>query len=316
MPGHRDIVVDTSELAHKLNDVSSSVDETTSEVSRTNSSVQRMSAMVCAAEAAAAESVSKNVTSGFRNLIAVQMAQRKIECHSEIQAKCLLLQSFNDMLAQLSKQLQGDYERITKRYSKILQQLADALKTRIYNLDAPAAEVADQGYHEMINRTLSNGAAVVMVDQDVQSLSGMIATARCKEDCRKSMERLKSMVVDIRQLRDDLNKAVRDIPLDNSCRRSLPVIFFEHDDLNVADYRKTEIEVGDRAEQQRISKLVEAEYARQSENFCWRDGGANSAAVSNRILGLASQADLDDRRRGIIRDLVNRSRWQELEATE
>lgn len=316
MPGHRDIVIDTSELAEKLDDVSSSVNETSSEVSRTNSSVKKMAAMVCAAETAAAESVSKNVTSGFRGLIAVQMAQRKIECHSEIQAKCLLLKSFNDMLAQLSKQLQGDYERITKRYSKILTQLGDALKTRIYNLDAPAADVADMGYREMITRTMSNGAAVVMVDQDVQPLSSMIATVRCKDDCRKSMERLKTMVVDIRQLRDDLNKAVRDIPLDSSCRRNLPVIFFEHDDLNVTDYRKTEIELGEREEQKRLAKFVESEYARQSENFSWRDGGADSAAVADRILGLTSQADLDDRRRGIIKDLVKRCRWQELEAIE
>lgn len=316
MPGHRDIIIDTTELADKLDDVCRSVDETSSEVSGTTSSVEKMAAMVCTAEAAAAESVSRNVTSGFRNLIAVQMAQRKIECQAEVQAKCLLLKSFNDMLAQLSKQLQGDYERITKRYAKILQQLGDALKTRIYNLDAPAAEVADQGYNEMINRTLSNGAAAVMVDQDIQPLSSMIATARCKDDCRKSMERLKAMVLDIRHLRDDLDKAVRDIPLESSCRRSLPVIIFEHDDLNVADYHKTEIRIGEREEQKRLSKFVESEYARRSENFSWRDGGADSAAVSDRILGLASQADLDDRRRGIIRDLVQRSRWQELEAIE
>ena len=314
MPGRMDIVVDTRELASSLNDVSSGVQQTTSAVSQTSSSVKAMTAAVCAAEAAAAASVSKNVTSGFRGLIAVQMAQRKIECLAEVQSKCLLLNSFNETLGRLCKQLQGDYERITKRYSKILQQLGDALRSRVYNLDAPAAEIADQGYREMISRTLSNGAASVLFDQDVVPLSSMIAMARCKDDCRKSMEKLKTMVIDIRTLRSDLEKSVRDVSVDSCCRRSIPVIIIEHDDLNVAEYRKTEIRIGDREEQSRLLKFAEAEYARQADNFQWQDRGRDAAAISSRVVGLADAADIDDRLRGIIKDLVGRSRWQELEA--
>ena len=316
MPGHRDIVVDTSDLAERLNDVRDEVRETTHAVEGTNTSVNTMTATVCAAEAAAAESVNRNVTAGFRNLIGMQLAQRRIESFSEVQAKCLLLNSFNDMLAHLNKQLQGDYERITKRYSKILQTLADSLKARIYNLDAPAAQIADLGYQGIINRVLTGAAPVVQLDQDVQPLGNMVVMARCKEDCRKSMEVLKSMVLDIRQLRNDLEQSVRNVPLNSSCRRALPMIVMESEDLNVPDFQKTDIQLGDSEEQKRILKPVKESYERKAKAFQWQNGDKAGKTISSKILEIASRENIDDRTRQVIQNLVDHASWQSLEAIQ
>lgn len=288
------------------------VGATTAAVGATTAAVETMMQKVVKTEKEAAEKVSRHVTSGFISLVRAELAQKKIEVQTHMMSKCQVLGHFNQMLSRRQKQLRDDYERISKRYKRIIEDLNGALKTRIYNLDAPAVEVADLGYGLQNKRMLIAGAALPIVEQDVQPLASHLRIAHCKDDCARAMVEVKEMVVHLQRLRRAMEASVRDVRLSDKRRRTMPVLIIEAEDPDVGGMQKTDLVVGDRCEQQDRANSIRSQFYERRGDFSWQEAGNGRDIVLQKIEERANEAHLDARTRKWVMQMASASTWQEL----
>lgn len=334
MGGRGHITVDTSRMADALDLVRSGVSKTadavgsttravsqtikevggtTNAVGETRSAVNEMMASVVAAEAAAAQRVSKNVTTGFLGLISSQLMQKKIEAQTVMQSKCQVLGHYNRQLGRLKTQLENDFQRITTRYAKIIGQLNENLKSRVYQLDAPAAEVSDDGYLALDKRVLVSAAPVPLFEQDVLALSNQVCVTRCKDSCSKALPEVKSFVIQLRKLKKVMDSSVRPVKLETTERLSMPVIVVEAEDMNVVGTKKIDVVFGDRDEQKAQANRIRASFDEVKDGFGWRTSGSSRDVVVRKIGDLAVKQGVSERMRKVMQGLVDSSFWQEME---
>lgn len=334
MSGRGHITVDTSRMADALDLVRSGVSETatavgsttqavgrtiravggtTNAVGETRSAVNDMMAAVVAAERAAARSVSKNVSTGFLGLISSQLMQKKIEAQTVMQSKCQVLGHYNRQLGRIKAQLDNDYQRITARYSKIIAQLNENLKGRIYQLDAPAAEVSDEGYHTLDKRVLVSAAPIPLFEQDILSLSNQVCVTRCKDSCFKALPEVKNFVIQLKKLKKIMDSSVRPVKRDLTGRISMPIVVMEAEDPNVAGTKKMDIVLGDREEQTSHANRIRANFDEVKSVLKWRTSGSSRDVIVKKINDLADRQGVSDRARKVLQSLVDSSFWQEME---
>ncbi len=334
MGGKGSITVDTSSMANALDAVRngvkettdaveatrrsvnrtvSGVQETTHAVQETRDEVQKMMKVVVAAEAEAAQRVSKNVNTGFLGLISSQLMQKKIEAQTVMQSKCQVLGHYRRQLNRLKGQLENDFNRITARYSKIIKQLNENLKTRIYQLDAPAAEVSDAGYRALDKRVLVSGAPIPLFEQDVLSLSNQVCVTRCKDTCAKALPEVKNFVVQLKKLKQIMESSVRSVHRETTGRLLMPVIVMESVDPNVENTKKLDVVLGEKEEQQAQASRIHARFDAVKDGFKWRTSGSSRDVIAKKIGDLAEKNDLSDRTRSVLQKLVDSSFWQEME---
>lgn len=335
MSGRGHITVDTSRMADALDLVRSGVSKTadavgsttravtqtirevggtTSAVGETRSAVNEMMMSVVAAETAAAQRVSKNVTTGFLGLISSQLMQKKIEAQTVMQSKCQVLGHYNRQLGRLKAQLGNDFQRITARYAKIIGQLNENLKGRIYQLDAPAAEVSDEGYLALDKRVLVSAAPIPLFEQDVLALSNQVCVTRCKDSCSKALPEVKNFVIQLKKLKKVMDSSVRPVRRETTGRLSMPVVVMEAEDPNVVGTKKIDIVFGDRDEQKAQANRIRANFDEVKGTLKWRTSGSSRDVVVKKISDLADKQGVSERARKVIQGLVDSSFWQEMEA--
>lgn len=329
------IRVDTSGMASALDKVRSGVSHTADAVQLTASAVQRtvtevggttnavgetrdavneMMASVVAAETAAAQRVSRNVSTGFLGLISSQLMQKKIEAQTVMQSKCQILGHYNRQLQRLQTQLEGDYQRITKRYAKIMNQLDENLKSRIYQLNAPAAEVSDEGYKSLDKRVLVSGAPIPLFEQDILALSNQVCVMRCKDTCARALPEVKNFVIQLKKLKRTMDASVRDVATTRTRRLSMPVVVIEEEDTNVKGQKRLDVVLGERKEQKAQANRVRANFDEVRNCLFWRTSGSSRDVVVKKIEELASKNGIKERTRTVLMKLAGESFWQEMEA--
>ena len=334
MSGHGHITVDTSQMADALdlvrNGVSRTADavgstaeaanqsvaeigETTKAVGKTNLAVNAMMTSVVAAETEAAQRVSRNVTTGFLGLISSQLMQKKIEAQTVMQSKCQLLIFYNNQLNRLKAQLEGDFQRITARYAKIIKQLNDNLKSRVYKLDAPAAEVSDEGYHTLDKRVLVSAVPMPLIEQDVLSLSTQVCISHCKESCAKVLPEMQNYVLQLRNLQQIMDSSVRSVKCDAVERISMPIIIMEAESPYISGTQKMDIVLGDKEEQKAQTNHIRAVFDEIKGSLKWRSPGSSRDVVIEKVYDLAKNHGVSERMLKIIQQLVEASFWEEME---
>ncbi len=334
MSGHGHITVDTSRMADALDLVRGGVSRTTEAVGsttravrqtidevegtkqavgETQGAVNKMMASVVAAETEAAHRVSKNVSTGFLGLISAQLMQKKIQAQTVMQAKCQVLGHLKYQLGRLKAQLENDFQRITARYAKIIAQLNENLRSRIYQLDAPAAEVSDEGYRALDKRVLVSGAPIPLFEQDVLSLSNQVSVTRCKDSCSKALPEVKNFVVQLKKLKKVMDSSVRPVKRDATGRISMPVVVMESEDPNVLGTKKIDVVFGDRDEQKSQSGRIRASFDESKGSLKWRTSGSSRDVVVKKIGDLAERQGVPERTRKVLQKLVDSSFWQEME---
>jgi len=335
MSGRGHITVDTSRMADALDLVRSGVSKTadavgsttravtqtikevggtTSAVGETRSAVNEMMMSVVAAETAAAQRVSKNVTTGFLGLISSQLMQKKIEAQTVMQSKCQVLGHYNRQLERLKAQLENDFKRISNRYAKIIGQLNENLKSRVYQLDAPAAEVSDEGYLALDKRVLVSAAPIPLFEQDVLALSNQVAVTRCKDSCSRVLPEVKNFVIQLKKLKRIMDSSIRSVKCATTGRLSMPVVIMEAEDLNVVGTKKLEIVFGDRDEQKGQANRIRANFDEVKGALKWRTPGSSRDIIVKKISNLADKQGVSERTHKVLQELVESSFWQEMEA--
>ena len=300
------ITVDTSEMAYTLKNVTGSVDHAIAAVERSGDAL-------CKAERAAAEHVCKTVTTGFFSLIRSQLMQQKVQTQSVAESQMQALRHFALLLQRIKRQMGVDFERITARYSKLFQTLAEALRSRIYALDRPAAEVADLEYGALNRRVLMSGAPAAVVQQDAVSAQAQLEAVRCKRNCTRVIDSVKTLIEHGINLKKAMESIVRNVHQDIERSVAVPVVMMESEDLFLDGNRQVDYKLADVPCLESVMARIREKLYESAGRFTWSEPSAERRdEIRTRVLRRARETG-DKRLAKQIADLFEKSSWKELE---
>ena len=129
--------VDTAPMASEIHNVSKHVDATTA-------AVVAMKTAVIDAEQEAADHVCDNVNRGFFSLMHSQISQKIAQYTSTVEAKLMEMAQYAAALKGIQTRMQGDYNMISGRYTKLFRSINNNLQSRIAELDKPVFQLVDR----------------------------------------------------------------------------------------------------------------------------------------------------------------------------
>lgn len=301
------ITIGTEDLAYSLDNVTSSVSQTTAAVAELGESV-------CAAEREAADEVCRSVNRGFFTLIRTQLTQKKVQVQSVAESQLLTLRHFAQSLRRIKEQMGVDFERITQRYTKLFKTLSDSLKNRVYALDRPVAEVVDGEYGAMDRRVLTAGASSAVLQQDVVPAMTELEAVRCKRDCCKVIDGVKTLIDHGIRLSEAMDGIIRDVRQDEMRSLYLPVLMVEYADIFLAEGMQTECVLSEGKLEPALVARVRRAFIESTGKMSWKADVGRRDEVTSRVRSLISREGCSAREAKLISDMIGRADWQELEA--
>lgn len=119
-------------------------------VDRCTDAVNALTGAVVATEAAQVESkrraskqIASSIVKGFFDYVGADLSQKIKELASKCESLFFALMGYKENCLSKSKQMQDDYNRISKRYSKIFEDLDKETVSRIEVLDRPTFQFAE-----------------------------------------------------------------------------------------------------------------------------------------------------------------------------
>ena len=302
------IRIETSDLAYSLDNVTDRVVETTA-------AVHDMARSVCEAERQAAENVCTSVNKGFFTLIRSQLLQKKVQVQAVAEAQLFTLKHFAQSLRRIKYQMRVDFERITQRYTKLFATLEDSLRGRVYALDRPVAEIVDVDYCALDRRVLTAGAPAAIVQQDSVSVTTELAAVRCKKDCQKVLDGVKTLIDHSIKLNNTVDSIAREVHQDLPRSVYVPVIVTENIDLYIEGSAQLNVHIPNLPQSTVVmSKMKTAFYASMNRLVWGVSVSEHKADVALRVKKLVHTVDLNERIRKYILQMLDNSDWSKLEA--
>ena len=130
--------VDTTPMAHY-------VDTAKGHLNAVTVAVTTMEAAVIATERRASQKICDNVDNGFYMLVKSQISQKAVAAYTEMTSKNVILLQLVKALEGVKRQMEADFNMISRRYAKLFGSLHKALETRIKELDRPAMRLRKSG---------------------------------------------------------------------------------------------------------------------------------------------------------------------------
>lgn len=173
-------------------------DDFDSSVHQCNSSVNLLTGAVVATEGAQVVSIKNNalrvgqtIIDGFFKTVRSEISQQIMELTNKINATLLQLNEMVKRCIDKQHQMETDYNRISKRYMKIFDELNSELENRIYELDKPAfvfRKTCDDSSYRAIGTDLVGTVAVAGSEnrQLEARISASIAKKRALDTIQKA----------------------------------------------------------------------------------------------------------------------------------
>lgn len=284
-------------------------------VSAASAAVEKMTQAVCEAETEAATHVCEKVDQGFLNLIMSQVSQKKVLALTTATSQLERLRQLAQLLVRIKDQMGRDYERISARYTKLFRKINDAFRSRIFDVDRPVADVAETSYGIMEHRVMIAAAARPVLEQDTVGGSASLSVARCKADCAKVIDGMKTYVEHGMHLRDAMDAIVCEKKVSYKETIFMPVVIMSSRDIFLQDSVNTDYLIGTEQFQAQTASAVKGKLFEVGEFFNWTNADIVSrdkivSAVEHRI----ADEHVDKRVAGIMTDLLAKSKWQVPEA--
>ena len=303
------------EIRITTDDIARRLDIATGSVAATTAAVGVMAAEVAKAERQAADKVCNSVSHGFFRLIRNQVLQKKVQVQAIAEARLLSLRHFAQTLRQIKSQMGTDFQRITRRYTKLFNGLAESLKSQIYALDKPAAQAADTDYSVLRRRVLLTGAPAAVLQGDFLSATSELVVARQKATTNAVIAGAEALVRHDIELARAMESMVREQRQSGMRTVYLPVLVLETDDLFLADSRQFNVHLDNsHLRPELASRLSRAAYEAAARMKWGAASAENRAAVVSRIERLIADDAGNVRQKTLMAELLRNSRWDSLEA--
>lgn len=196
--------------------------------------VTAMEAAVIMAERNASKTICENVDNGFYTLIKSQISQKAVAAYTEMTSKQITLLQLTKALENVKRQMESDFNMITRRYVKLFQSLNKALESRVKELDRPAMKLADIKKIIVFDKLKDNSSLLILISNEALPFAQTALSGKLKQKTLETMETLS----DSANENSSYNETVESILIkdgnglrDDSVTRFLPVIFCATDSL-------------------------------------------------------------------------------------
>lgn len=210
-----------------------------------NGCVDGLTGAVVATEAAqveakreASKQIASSIVKGFFQYVGADLSQKIKELSSKCESLFIALMGHKDNCLAKTKQMQDDYNRISKRYSKIFEDLDKETISRIEVLDKPTFQFADTA-QSLIDRSSDTdllGISTISANENIK-LETVLSCSHVKQQASILLSKANEYL----QGTYRLSNAVRDMLYESRDGEDilLPVLFVES--VVNADNRETRI---------------------------------------------------------------------------
>ena len=202
-------------------------------VAQCNNAVHGLTAAVVATEAAQIESkrrtsiqIATSIVKGFFEYVSADLSQKLKELSSKCESLFVALMGHKESCIAKNTQMQDDYNRITKRYSKIFEDLDKETNSRIETLDRATFQFAGSA-QKVIERNTNTellGISTVSANENIK-LGVVLSCSHIKRQASKLLSKTNDYLYGTYKLANSIRDMLYDNPDDNELL--VPVMFVE-----------------------------------------------------------------------------------------
>lgn len=202
-------------------------------VGHCNNAVNALTGAVVATEAAQVESkrqaskqIASTIVKGFFDYAGADLSQKIKELSSKCESLFIALMGHKDNCLSKSKQMQDDYNRISKRYSKIFEDLDKETVSRIEVLDKPTFQFAEsaQNLVDMNSNTELLGISTISANESIK-LETVLSCSHVKQQASVLLDKANCYLQGTYRLANSVRDMLDDSQAENDIL--LPVMFVE-----------------------------------------------------------------------------------------
>ena len=202
-------------------------------VGHCNNAVNALTGAVVATEAAQVESkrqaskqIASTIVKGFFDYVGADLSQKIKELSSKCESLFIALMGHKDNCLSKSKQMQDDYNRISKRYSKIFEDLDKETVSRIEVLDKPTFQFAESAQN-LVDRNSNTellGISTISANENIK-LETVLSCSHVKQQASVLLDKANCYLQGTYRLANSVRDMLDDFQAENDIL--LPVMFVE-----------------------------------------------------------------------------------------
>lgn len=202
-------------------------------VGHCNNAVNALTGAVVATEAAQVESkrqaskqIASTIVKGFFDYVGADLSQKIKELSSKCESLFIALMGHKDNCLSKSKQMQDDYNRISKRYSKIFEDLDKETVSRIEVLDKPTFQFAESAQN-LVDRNSNTellGISTISANENIK-LETVLSCSHVKQQASVLLDKANCYLQGTYRLANSVRDMLDDSQVENDIL--LPVMFVE-----------------------------------------------------------------------------------------
>lgn len=202
-------------------------------VGHCNNAVNALTGAVVATEAAQVESkrqaskqIASTIVKGFFDYVGADLSQKIKELSSKCESLFIALMGHKDNCLSKSRQMQDDYNRISKRYSKIFEDLDKETVSRIEVLDKPTFQFAESAQN-LVDRNSNTellGISTISANENIK-LETVLSCSHVKQQASVLLDKANCYLQGTYRLANSVRDMLDDSQAENDIL--LPVMFVE-----------------------------------------------------------------------------------------
>lgn len=202
-------------------------------VGHCNNAVNALTGAVVATEAAQVESkrqaskqIASTIVKGFFDYVGADLSQKIKELSSKCESLFIALMGHKDNCLSKSKQMQDDYNRISKRYSKIFEDLDKETVSRIEVLDKLTFQFAESAQN-LVDRNSNTellGISTISANENIK-LETVLSCSHVKQQASVLLDKANCYLQGTYRLANSVRDMLDDSQAENDIL--LPVMFVE-----------------------------------------------------------------------------------------
>lgn len=202
-------------------------------VGHCNNAVNALTGAVVATEAAQVESkrqaskqIASTIVKGFFDYVGADLSQKIKELSAKCESLFIALMGHKDNCLSKSKQMQDDYNRISKRYSKIFEDLDKETVSRIEVLDKPTFQFAESAQN-LVDRNSNTellGISTISANESIK-LETVLSCSHVKQQASVLLDKANCYLQGTYRLANSVRDMLDDSQAENDIL--LPVMFVE-----------------------------------------------------------------------------------------
>ncbi|MBR1798682.1 MAG: hypothetical protein IJ761_08230 [Bacteroidales bacterium] len=298
-----DCVVDTQPMAREIDKVSHNVNQT-------KNAVIAMQMAVIQAEKEASDHVCSKVNLGFYTMIRSQISQKMAKLQSDVDSLLMQLSYQQKQLMAIKMRMERDYNMLLVRYNKLFNGLNQNLKQRVYELDRPTMDFAENQVEHITNRTKLMTATVPLGQTESVSQSQKILASNAKYQSKRVIDSMTRFLSDFNEQRQLTSTILLEGKAQNG-EWSVPVIVMQSN----VDKNGTLVDrvlVNENAMSTSMQQAVRNTFSATSDGLEWKTATQPDKETSNEFAKLVERSNLSDRVKNLVSEMYRNNNYATL----